>query len=612
MVGRYLRPIGVALALSVGLPVAVGGVVEAAPSPRTTLVTGSGSSCVGAVQGFSATDLVFSGTPQTVWVKCYFGGEFRGGTDPSAAWLTGLAGGTPSNASCARHNVSAWNFATGTETLLLGLGTDCGQSGTGDLTIVRTAPGFVEFTYKVWSTIGPGAYGFKIGTSHAGGRACTAADCSASPSTDYLLHYGWDIGTGFDTSKSGLMIRWDEYETTMPPYRWGDEVDPPSLCETADMYLAEPGRLFAPGEFAAVEWLGADPADFTDSVQRLRYRWSPSDPWTVLWERAGVLNPGPPPAEPTLVRNNTTGGRLGTTLEIECTDLNDVVRYLRGDTSSSTDPQVARPCSGLVVSWPDEGIYPGGEAVSFTFAVRDGYDGIEGLIMGGGRFGGEQSDPVTNITDVGTISFLNPSGDPASYPLGAGQYIARFTFDDTWNTDDGLFLSCDDDAGTLNFQYKAPSGVGKLPLPETYGDRFDECLDGVNFGWRPSSWVPAFFRTTGCVAEVLFVPVGSDIDAFLDGWGAISSKAPLSFIVETGSMLYGFFDDLPSTLTAHRSDCVDVLGASPEVGAEDGVEICPVDLASAPVTLVRNVLAAGVYLGYGWGLWQSTRRVLSA
>lgn len=618
MLGRYLRPVAVVVGLALGLPVVTGGTVTAMPlMPRVSAAVTDdmvGSSCVIAVSNDQAAIDASWSTSATIKLKCNWSPLNHGTVQTAEAIVF------PDNTACdpgfincairttgVTTTITFWNY-TGTPT-----GTPYQRHGAADgartctmsnYSAVRTGSLAAEYTFKCSATANGG---FGCNCAHLENAFITGSGTTpfAGIGTGGTTH--GNIASGSQTTWTGSFKRvtWATFDATEPEYTW----DPPEACETLRMYIANPGRTINPGASMDVDFTSGIPALVLTGTGVLRYRWSPTDPWVAMYDAATYT--GLVPTAWT-VTNATGGARTGVTFEVECTGAGTA--YLRGDNSAGeATPQAPRPCAAVVINWPDEGSYGPAETVPFSFVVGNSAGGdVTGMVISGGRFGNAQSDTVDVVTDASTVTFSDLDGTPGAFPVGPGGYLASFSFTNEWITDDGLFARCEDADGYLNLQYQAPATVGKLPIPEGYGDRFETCLDGVNFGWRPSSWVPAFFRTTACVAQVLFVPVDSDVTAFVDGWDALSAKAPVSFVSETGTAMYGLFDDLPSSLTAHRTDCTEVLPDSPDIGAPTGVSICPADLSSGTLTLVRGFLAAGVYIGTAFFLWQSTRRVLAS
>lgn len=605
IVGRYLRSVAVIVGLALALPVATGGSARALPLlPRTVVSPNpTGSSCVATVVGWnsgSSISLVHASVPKTIRMKCYYGGSesYRpaaGMTVVSGACLTDAIGSLAMQMGMSSNH----NF-----TLSMVCQSD---RAVGNVSILATAPGYVEVQFD--ARCSPSGTCNSVGIYRNETRAYMRLPMVVSAATRSVA-FGAATTSTAPGAETGFYMWNSDYDAAMPPSRWGPEVVP-DVCANLDMFLAEPGRTFKPGEFASVEFLGFDAETFGDFVTLLRARWSPSDPWFTVWEPAGVLNPVPP-SDPLLIRNSTTGNRSGVTLEIECTDIEDRVRYLRGDTSSSETPQPTRACAAMVLGWPEEGTYSGGDVLGISAVVSTsaGSDQIEGLVVGGGRFGNEQTDTLTEITPVLSITFLDFDGTPVAFPVGAGAYLARFSFPLDWTTDDGLFLRCEDGSGYLNFQYKAPAPVGKLPLPEGYDDRFEDCLDGVDFGWRPSSWVPAFFRTTGCVAEVLFVPIDSDVEAMTAGAEAASERAPISYVVSVGGEMVGMLSGAPEAVDAGRNGCLTVLGPMEEAGLDEAQVACPSQLDGSRMTTARSVMGAGAWVAIGLSFFGATRKLI--
>lgn len=554
-------------------------------APSTVVTTGDGSSCVSTVQGWSSGTLdIGTSTDRLFRFKCYYGG-----TGPGAGFFTSTSG----LATC--PTVAPVYLVIGAN---LGGAVTC-STYTSPLVIDVSAPGYVEFHFTgrlsgsgvITRDVTPSGIHVRTaaGTYLGLGTTGTSGGGPADPETG---HWVWSI----------------DFDTAMPPYRWGDEyID--SRCKSLDMYIDAPGRTFAPGEFAFVEWLGATPEDIGDGVVSLRYRWAPHLPFVSLWQRAGVLNPVPP-IEPTPVRNNDTVPHNAVTLEIECRDPEGGVYYLRGDSSWSGTPQQPRACAALTVTWPPvEAFYDEDEAAQATLTIADTTDDeIEALTFSISPGLSLYSDEVSQVRDTSTTTWVDPLGDLVSLPIGAGQYIASFSFEAAWTPDDGLALSCEDSAGRLNLPYSYPRGIGKgVDDPDDdYDRRFSECIGNTGFGIRPSSWVPGLLKGTSCVLQVVFVPIQSDVDSLVDGANEIRNKAPIGYVEELGGYAYDVVDDTPAALAAHREDCTSV--PLPEFGGgEDDAELCLHEM-TGPWAEMRFFAGAGMWAAWSWWGWGAIRR----
>lgn len=421
---------------------------------------------------------------------------------------------------------------------------------------------------------------------------------TANPVGSYL---GWDGGAHYTSAGD-----WLRRSVELPERYPGTTAFPSSACQTLTMFIAEPGRTIAVGGTLNATFTSGWPAVMASSTVQLRYRWAPGDAWTKFYD--ATTGGGLIPSTQTFT-NRTSGPRAGVTLEVHCT--NDGNTYVRGDNSPGVDdPQPARPCTGLTLAWMDEGIYSAGETVWLTATIAAGAGNVTGLLINQGRFGNTQTYTVDEVIPSSSITWLAPGGVPASFPIGAGEYKVGFDLEDEWTTDDGIYVRCQDATGYLNFQYKAPAAVGKVPLPEGYDDRFNDCLDGVDFGWRPSAWVPAFFRTTGCVAQVLFVPIESDLEAMTGEAEAVAERAPISYIVAVGGEMSGMLSGAPAAVDAGRNGCLTVLGPMDEIGLE-AQTACPSTLDGANITTARSIMGAGSWVLIGLGFFGATRRLIS-
>lgn len=414
--------------------------------------------------------------------------------------------------------------------------------------------------------------------------------------------------TGYTTWRGSCnRVTWANINTADTQYTW----QPPSPCEALRMYIPNPGRVIAPGGALSFEFLSGWAGLEATNEAVLSYRWAPDDAWKPLHDFTPVFgtDPGPEWTMP----NYSGRSQTGVNFEVRCVD-DTTTLYLRGDNSvGDADPQVSRACASLTIGWPEEGIYGGGDSIGLSFVLTDsaGADEIDELVVSAGRFGSEQTDTIDTVTDVDTIGFSDFDGTPTALPIGPGAYVTTFSFTNEWNTDDGLALRCHDGTGYRNFTFTAPSGVGKAPLPEGYDDRFDECLEGVNFGWRPSSWVPAFFRTTGCVAQVLFVPIDSDIAVLTDGASEAGEKAPISYVVAVGGELQGMLSGAPAAVDAGRNGCLTVLGQMDEIGLDDPTTACPSMLDGSTMTTARSIMGAGAWVLIALGFFGATKRMIS-
>lgn len=592
-VRRALVAAFVLLALTLVLDVA--GSAKAA-----TIAPSTGSSCVATIEGLTSSNTITANaTPRAIRFKCYY--------DPTA---DRYLDGTYSRPGGGCINV-ALPTADGTSA---GAYPCPGSSGYNMqyLTPVVTlsAYGYVEFSTSVscpTSCTSSASHYRQFTTSRWAGMRFSGGTVTGSSATSFWMGMSQTGSTAHRDPLTGHYVPESDFAAASPPYRWAAEYGAPA-CEQLRMFIANPGRTIAPGATINATFTEGWPAVMDSDSVLLRYRWSPTDPW-VTWYNAATAG-GLIPSTQTFT-NSTGGPRTGVTLEVHCAG--DGGSYLRGDNSpGGVTPQQPRPCDVLTLGWPDEGNYSGGEPVWLDINVgTTDPDSIVGLLVGGGRFGNEQTDVVASVIDVDSITWLAPGGVTESFPIGSGSFKGSFMFDLDWTTDDGLYVKCEDAAGFRTLQYIAPSGVGKLPVPETYGNRLDLCLDGVNFGIRPSSWLPSFFKTSACFAQVMFVPLDDDVSGFLDDWDALAAKAPISFVVEVGTALMSTFSDTPSQLAAHRNDCLEVLDAEDEVGESADVSVCPSTLSSPTLTTVRGFLAGAVYLGTGLGLYTATRKLIS-
>lgn len=596
IVGRYLRSFLVVALLGITLSFAI----EGAPRAQAaTIAPTTGSSCVATIAGLTSSNTITANaTPREIRFKCYY--------DPTADRYL--------NGTYSRPGGGCITVALPTADGTSSGGYPCPGSTNYNMqyltpVVTLSATGYVEFTTSVscpTSCTSSATHYRQFTTSRWAGIRFSGGTVTGSAATSFWMGMGQTGSTAHRDQYTGYYVPESDFAAAAPPYRWAAEYGVPA-CEQLRMFIANPGRTIAPGATINATFTEGWPAVMDSDSVLLRYRWSPTDPWVTFYNAAtaGGLIPS------TQTFTNSTGSpRAGVTLEVHCAG--DGGAYLRGDNSpGGVTPQDPRPCDVVTLGWPDEGIYGGGDPVWLDINVGDTEDdAIIGLLVGGGRFGSEQSDSISTVIDVDSITWLAPGGVEESMPIGPGSYKGAFIFDQDWSTDDGLYVKCEDADGFRTLQYKAPAGVGKVPLPEGYDTRFDDCLDGVDYGWRPSSWVPAFFRSTGCVAQVLFVPIDSDIEAMTDQAGAVAERAPISYIVAVGGEMTGMLSGAPAAVDAGRNGCLTVLGPMDEIDLE-AQTACPSTLDGANITTARSIMGAGSWVLIGLGFFGATRRLIS-
>lgn len=561
-----------------------------APGISDSPPTSTGNSCLSTFRnpstgtGWNGSAFNWAdGTPVELYMKCYYSTGYN--TSP---WFTGdtplgtgdcfqwLHDGASTIVSASYNAASAWRWT--------------------NYELLDQADRYVEFKIRLTRMSG-----VTYNEAGSGSRVTIRVQRGCTGSVYEVL--GYHGNTGSYTSADARKVSWDSYVANEPSYRWGPSALEPH-CEDLRMFIADPGVPVGRGGSLEVEFTEAwEDLVFAEQA-KLRYRWSPADPWVQFFDAATATSS--PPAVWTFI-NSSSGARSGVTFEVECSNWGDTA-YIRGDNSAGgSEPQAARACAALTVGWMPEGIYPGSENVGLSLAVGStGTDEIDELLVGGGRFGAPWSSPtIDEVTPVSSITFLNPVGTPEALPVGEGVYLARFTPDETFNTDDGVFLRCHDGTGYLNFQFKPPSGVGKV-VEEGYGDRFEECMQSVDFGWRPSSWVPSLLRTGTCIMQVIFVPSEGDVAVLFEHAEALKSKAPIGYVVELGGLAYELIDDAPAALAAHRNDCMPV--PIPQFGGADGDQELCLDQFGGGWTEMRFFASAAMWGAFVWWGWGAVRR----
>lgn len=593
--------IALALVFVPGQPPAASAASILAPTP--------GSACIGTITGLtnSNTIVVSNATVRTVRMKCNFdpaiGGRYPDSTvlDPPSGCRTvtlQIPDGTNSGAyPCSPSTGYAYQFH--------------------DLQFLARSEGYAEISMKVSCPASCASSSSSYRTYNTARRASMRVNLPAGSWPGHPTATALWLGTSTAGSNvtrdeyTGLFMGEAEYEETTPGWRWTAEPEVPS-CLALRMFIANPGRTIDPGQSLEVDFVTGWGDVMFSPTTLLRYRWSPTDPFVTFYNASTSTATLPQVQSFT---NNTGSARTGVTFEVHCAG--DGGAYIRGDNSEgSPTPQQKRACAALTVRWPEEAIYDGGEDVWLTLDVGDTDDEILWIVVHGGRFGNEQSYTLGSVTPVDTITFLNPAGTPHEFPLTTGSYKASFEFENAWNTDDGLAIRCEDADGFLNLQYKAPAAVGKVPIPEGYSDRYEECMSDANFGWRPSSWVPGLIRTGTCVIQVVFVPSEADFNRLADRTDDLMTKSPFGQINESATLLFSFFDDLPDAVDEHRDECMSLGGfklGNGEGGVMgDEVELCPQQLANGvpEIGTIRNLVAVILWAAIAWNMVTATRRVM--
>lgn len=161
--------------------------------------------------------------------------------------------------------------------------------------------------------------------------------------------------------------------------------------------------------------------------------------------------------------------------------------------------------------------------------------------------------------------------------------------------------------------YYGPQGYWGGPRPPSVERRSEEsCYDSIDVGLNPMSWVPGGLRMLSCSLQILFIPSEDALDDFMaEGETLVSERAPMSYIVEVGPVLYSTMADFPSSVEAHDNDCFPGVGGLDEYGFSGAAEICPNEMAAiASLSEWRGIVSVAFWFGALWGLWNATRRLI--
>lgn len=173
-------------------------------------------------------------------------------------------------------------------------------------------------------------------------------------------------------------------------------------------------------------------------------------------------------------------------------------------------------------------------------------------------------------------------------------------------------LRCQDSEGIMDDAFGSDGTWGSIPLPDTIGeDQGDgNCISRSGIGLSPSSWLPAGARIGVCLTKWAVIPSASQWAIIRASGESISDHVPFSYVIDVGGLLKDTFAGAPDAVTAHQSDCLNLIEDESEIGMGD-VGICPSTVSSSGIVTLRSILVVVFWFGFGWGVWHQTRQVLS-
>lgn len=280
--------------------------------------------------------------------------------------------------------------------------------------------------------------------------------------------------------------------------------------------------------------------------------------------------------------------------------------YQRGSSTTSTAWVTTEPvvtaCALATLSWP--GNVASSTTAAFKYVIPSGVT-IDALQYAVIDPNGSPSAPTSSTTWTSAVAAATgPSTSTINVTVVDGVSMAQ------------VWWRCKDLNGwTSAGQYAASFALGG----GAFGGGDGSCWDSGGIGLAPSSWVPGLLHGMGCLAQDLFVPSDETVTAFADDAMSVAEKAPLAYLVETGTAVAGVASSWPYRIEQTRNTCFVFPGMNP-ADTDASYSACPSDFDDAPtrpdgdtaMEWYRRLIGWGFWVGAFWTLWLATRKVLAS
>lgn len=279
--------------------------------------------------------------------------------------------------------------------------------------------------------------------------------------------------------------------------------------------------------------------------------------------------------------------------------------YQRGSSTSSTTWLTTEPivtaCALATLSWPANVATSTTAAFKYTIPSGVTIDALQYTVIDPN---GSPSAPTSSTTWTSAVAAATgPSTSTINVTVTDGVSMAQ------------VWWRCKDLNGwTSAGQYAASFALGG----GAFGGGDGSCWDSGGIGLAPSSWVPGLLHGMGCLAQDLVVPSDQTLTDFADSAMAVGEKAPLAYIVETGTALGGIASTWPGDIATSRNTCFVFNGMNPAALGES-YQACPSTFddqperpdGKTPMEWYRQLIGYAFWGGACWTLWAATRKVLS-